>query len=289
MQTIVMGFTPDPDDAFAAYALALGKVPADGFRFLWRTGPIEELNRLCSLGAIDVAAVSSVYYPFIQETHDILRMGASVGRGYGPLLAAREPRTLDDLARGTIAVPGKTTTGAALVGLLLPGAATVACPLAEVVERVRSGAVDAGVLIHEDLLNSRHFGLHDVACLGREWQRRTGLPLPVGLNVIRRDLGPELCESFARSLRLSIAYALRRPEEAFRWARSFGRSPTEARSLEFTRMFANEDTRHLPADCELGLRRLFSELHQAGIAPPVRALRFVEGAPARRQEVICAP
>lgn len=285
MRTVTMGFTPDPDDAFAAFALAHGKVSTGSWKFCFETGPIEELNRRASRCELDVVAISSVHFPFVQSDYEILRSGASVGRGYGPVLVSREPRSVDELKNARVAVPGLTTTGAALLRLALPHATVVAAPFEAIRQLVQAGQVDAGVLIHEELLRAGERRLHKVICLGKDWSSRTDLPLPVGLNVIRRDLPEALRRDFCRSLRQSIQYGLTHPDEAFEWAKSFGRSPTPAAALRFVRMFANDDTVHFDAACEEGLRVLLRRLERAGLAPAVPRIAFVEPTQSGFEEV----
>lgn len=276
MITITMGFTPDPDDAFAAYALVAGRIKTPDLEVRYITRPIEELNCMAARNELDVAAISSVFYPSIHRDYRILRVGASVGRGYGPLVAAREPYSLEELAERTIAVPGNTTTGANLLRLFQSRAKTVAMPFDQIRAAICRGEVEAGVLIHEELLASSESGLHRVACLGEKWLCETGLPLPVGLNVIRRELGDTFCRRFASYLRESIAYAIARPEEAFEWASQYARSTSQDTAWRFTEMFANHDTLEFGPDCERGLRLLLRRLHDSGLAPRAPEPSFVE-------------
>jgi 1,4-dihydroxy-6-naphthoate synthase len=173
-------------------------------------------------------------------------------------------------------VPGETTTGANLLRLFQPRAETVAMPFDLIREAICEGQVEAGVLIHEELLAAAESGLHRVACLGERWLRETGEPLPVGLNVIRTSLGEPLCRRFASYLRESIAYAMARPREAFEWASRYARSTREEDAWRFTGMFANYDTLEFGPDCERGLRLLFRRLHRSGLAPRTPAPSFVE-------------
>jgi 1,4-dihydroxy-6-naphthoate synthase len=283
VRDLLIGFTPDPDDAFAYHALVHGKVTIPGCRPRFIAEPVDSLNRKASAGAIDVAAISSVHYPHIAGEYRILRSGASVGRGYGPALAARAATAPRDIVRDRVAIPGETTTGAALLRLFFPGARTVVMPHERIREAIAGGQVAAGVLIHEELLSYGEDGLRLVACLGKEWLRRTGSPLPVGLNVVRRRLGPELASEVARAVRDSVLLALRRPREALAWALNHGRGPGSPVGLRFIRMFTNEDTVRLPEDCVAGLGKLFEALRAAGLAPYVPERDLVE--PARRRGI----
>jgi 1,4-dihydroxy-6-naphthoate synthase len=278
MRDLLIGFTPDPDDAFAYHALVHGQVAIPGCAARFITEPIASLNRRASAGELDVAAISSVHYPHVAGAYRILRSGASVGRGYGPALAARSDLPLSALPRLEVAVPGDTTTAAALLRLFFPGVRTRPMPFEEIRPALVAGQVAAGVLIHEELLSYPEDGLRLLLCLGKEWRRRTQLPLPVGLNVAHRRLGPGLAREVARAVRDSIQRAIERPREATAWARTFGRGPGSPVALRFIHMFANADTVYFPRDCQAGLRELFARLHAAGLAPRAPAVRLVEPA-----------
>ena len=278
----MIGCTPDPDDAFAWHAIATRRdAPPRGVELDVRFAPIAELNDRTAAGALDIAAISSAFYPGIARDYAILRPGASVGRGYGPRLAARSGMTLADLDGRRVGVPGNTSTGTALLRLFAPGAILVPLPFEEIAARVGSGELDAGVLIHEELMSYGDHRLVSVACLGDLWTRMTGLPLPVGLNVVRRSLGQALCAELARCVRDSILYALAHREEATEWALRFSRAHRPGVAERFIAMFANSDTVSMPPDCVTGLERLFDELRRAGILGPddTAPLDLVEPAP----------
>jgi 1,4-dihydroxy-6-naphthoate synthase len=269
MREIVIGCTPDPDDAFAWHALATRQVaPPPGVELEVRFASIGELNDQTAAGAIDIAAISSVFYPRIARDYAILRPGASVGRGYGPRLAARSALSLDELDGKRVGVPGRTSSGTALLRLFVPGARLVPLPFEDVALAVAGGELEAGVLIHEELMSHGDHRLVSVACLGDLWMRRTQLPLPVGLNVIRRSLGQALCAELARSVRDSMLHALAHREEATDWALRFSKARHREVAERFIAMFANSDTVSLPPDCVRGLERLYAELRGAGLLRP---------------------
>lgn len=278
MKQLTIGFTPDPDDAFAYYALVTRKIPLPVRDVQFLTEPIDRLNRRAARGELDIAAISSVFYPFISDDYAVLRSGASVGRGYGPALASRKSVSLDRVGAMTVAVPGDTTTGAALLRLFYPGVATVVLPHDEIRDALAGGRVEAGVLIHEELLNYPERDLRRLECLGARWSSETGLPLPVGLNVVHRRLGFRRCAELETAVRDSIVYALNHREEATTWARRFGRRSSPKVALDFIDMFANSDTVHFPGDCERGLEELFRRLYAARLSPRVPLVRFVEPA-----------
>lgn len=276
MRTLTLGFTPDPDDAFAFYALVHGKIPTAGWTVSFRAEPIESLNSLADEEAIDIVAISSAHYPVIAKRYAILASGASVGRGYGPALAALEGTELDDLEGAEVAIPGDTTTGAALLRLLVPSAIPVVRPFDEIRNDIAEGRFRAGVLIHEELLNYPELGLRRLLCLGAEWSRQSGLPLPVGLVVVRRGLGRELTRDVARCVRDSVLFALSRRSEASTWARRFGRGPDSPVAERFINMFANADTVEAPLDVRRALVEFTGALSRAGLTPPLEFFDWIE-------------
>jgi 1,4-dihydroxy-6-naphthoate synthase len=254
-----IAFTPDPDDAFFLWALLHGRIEIDGCEIEWTARPIDEINRATRAGDYDLASISSVFYPSIASSHAILRSGSSVGRGYGPALVTREGDRRE-LAGETIVVAGDTTTGAGLVQAFIPRVRTRVCPLDRIRHEVGSGASIAGVLVHEELLDTTAPRLERRLCLGAEWTRRTGLPLPVGLFVARRELGSALLARIAEAVFRSTLHALENRVEAFAWASRFGVQRGVAVADRFIRMFANEDTLWMPEDVEAALPVLFEAM-----------------------------
>src|SRR5271165_1662400 len=205
---ISIAYTPDSDDAFYYDALESGHVSLHGYRPRFTRAPMSVLNREAVLGVHDVTAISSVVYPQIAERYAILSVGTSVGRGYGPVLVSKEEKSLDDLRGRRVGVPGVPTTGWFLLRCFCPEAITVEMAFDEIADAVADGELDAGVMIHEELLYYPHVGLQRVLDLGAEWCKRTGLPLPVGLNVARRDLGRARLEDICASIRASLEFGL---------------------------------------------------------------------------------
>lgn len=272
--------TPDPDDAFAWWAIATGRVAIEGCAFGVSSRPIQQINEACLRREIDIAAISSAAYPLMAEDYAILASGASVGRGYGPALATRDLAHPRDILGGAVAVPGDLTTGALLLRLFFPGVQTVSMPFDAIAPALVRGQIAAGVLIHEELLNWEAKGLRRLLCLGQEWQRQTGLPLPVGLNVVRRDLGDSRMRAIARAVHQSMLEADGHPDLATAHAMGYSIQAREGLGEEFIRMFANEDTLCLDSACRRALRVLFDWAHTAGLTPPVPHLEFI-GAPGR--------
>jgi 1,4-dihydroxy-6-naphthoate synthase len=257
--------TPDPDDAFAWWAIVQGRLTIPGCQVEVGAAHIQAINEMCLRRELDIAAISSAAYPLIAGDYAILSAGASVGRGYGPALATTHLTSPSELFGATVAVPGDLTTGALLLRLFFPGARTVAMPFDQVAAAVASGEVDAGVLIHEELLNWEAKGLHRLLCLGQEWQLRTGLPIPVGLNVVRRDLGPALAGEIAKIIREAMEMANRHPEAATAHAMGHSMEAKPGIAAKFIRMFANEDTLALDGECLTALRLLFRLARDRGL------------------------
>lgn len=263
-------YTPDPDDAFHYFALQHGHVPLtdESGRTIpaeFVTGHVHDLNRRALEEAIDVTAISSAFFPQIDERYVILSSGASVGRGYGPVLAVRRGERLDSLAGRRVAIPGATTTGAFLLHYFHEGFTPVAIPFDRVAETIASGEVDAGVLIHEELLHCAESGIEKLECLGRRWCRETGLPLPVGLVVARRELGEPLLTRIRKALSDSMLFALEHREEALTFARRFGRGSESRHREEFVDKFANSDTISMPEDVRRGLVELYRRAQVKGL------------------------
>jgi 1,4-dihydroxy-6-naphthoate synthase len=275
---LTIAYTPDSDDAFYYDALETGRVALPGFRPTFCRAPMSVLNREALHGVYNVTAISSVVYPQIAGRYAVLSVGTSVGRGYGPVLVSREERTPGELRGRRVGVGGIPTTGWFLLRLLCPGAVPVEMAYDRIAGAVAAGELDAGVMIHEELLYYPQLGLRRVLDLGAWWCERHGLPLPVGLNVVRRDLGRAAAERVCAAIRASLRHALDHEAEALARVSRFGRGPGGACTGRFVSMFANEDSLRLPADVRAALGVLFRETVEQGLAPALPALDVVEGA-----------
>jgi 1,4-dihydroxy-6-naphthoate synthase len=275
-----IAYTPDSDDAFYYDALEAGHVTLPGFRPVFFREPMSVLNHAAVRGFYDVTAISSVAYPQVAERYAILSVGTSVGRGYGPVLVSRGPLTLDELRGRPVGVGGIPTTGWFLLRCLCPEAVPVEMAFDQIGPAVAAGDLDAGIMIHEELLYYPQLGLHRVADLGAEWCRQYALPLPVGLNVIRRDLGAVAMERICAGIRRSLRRALDWPAEALDRVRRFGRGSEGQCTERFVAMFANRDSLRMPADVRGALRVLLCQVVDQGLADQVPALDIVEGVPA---------
>lgn len=274
---LTLACTPDPDDALRYCALETGRLslPA-GWSLTFEHRHISDLNESCRTTRHDVCAISSVFYPYIDQRYVILGSGASVGRGYGPVLACRAGEDLDDLTGRRVAVPGASTTGAFLLHYFHPGCTLVPTAFDTVADAILSGVVDAGVLIHEELLNHGEHSLHKLGCLGARWTAHTGLPLPVGLVVAKRSLGFRVICVIENLLHDSMAWALAHRDEAMAFASRFGRGPTSRVREDFVRKFADTDTLLMPPDVRLSLGTLYAKAFARGLIPQLPVLDVVD-------------
>jgi 1,4-dihydroxy-6-naphthoate synthase len=243
MTTIRVAHSPDSDDAFMFYALAKGLIDTGELRFEHVLSDIETLNREAFDGTYEVTAVSIHAYAHLDDRYALLGSGASMGDGYGPVLVAREPVNAEELASITVAIPGRLTSASLALKMWNPALQTVTRSFDEIMPAVSSGEVDAGVVIHEGQLTWEDEGFHKIVDLGVWWAEETdGLPLPLGGNVIRRDLGDEMCTSVAALLKQSIEYSLANRDQALDYALDYGRGLDRAKADQFVGMYVNELT-----------------------------------------------
>ena len=268
-------FTPDPDDAFAWWAIATDRVRVANCTFQLSPRHIHEINQACIQEELDIGAISSAAWPLLYKNYKILSAGASVGRGYGPALVTKSSDQLKLGAGAIVAIPGAQTTGALLLRLFFPGVRTVELPFDQIAAAVHRGDADAGVLIHEELLNWRATGLHRLACLGERWMQETGMPIPVGLNVIHRRLGDDLIARISAAIRESMIRANQDCVEARAWAMRYSRQAQAGIADEFIRMFANDDTLQLGDDCLAALRKLYAMAYERGLIPSIPPVETV--------------
>jgi 1,4-dihydroxy-6-naphthoate synthase len=268
VKTIRVAHSPDSDDAFMFYALAANKIDTGALSFSHELQDIESLNRRALAGELEVTAVSIHAYAYLAERYALLPHGASMGEGYGPCLIAREPLDRSQLAGKRIAVPGELTSAFLALKLYYPGAATEVVPFDRIMEHVAAGRADAGLLIHEGQLTFQDEGFHLVVDLGEWWSAETGgLPLPLGGNVIRKDLGPGLMREVSRLLRASIAYGLEHRQPALVHAQAYGRGLNDAQTDEFVGMYVNQRTLDYGADGQRAVQLFLDRGYDAGVIP----------------------
>jgi 1,4-dihydroxy-6-naphthoate synthase len=274
---LTLGHSPDPDDAFMFYALAHDKLDTGDLQFRHELQDIETLNRRALRGELEVTAVSIHAYASVLDKYALLPSGCSMGDRYGPMVVARQPLKVADLPSLRLAVPGTMTTAFLALRLLLPkGFVYEVVPFDQILSAVESGRFDAGLIIHEGQLTFQNQGLHLVVDLGVWWQEKTGLPLPLGGNVVRRDLGPELMRQISRLLKESIRYALAHRDAALDYALKYARDMDKGLADRFVGMYVNDWTLDYGPRGREAVGRLLDEGHKAGIIPNPVAVEFVE-------------
>jgi 5,8-dihydroxy-2-naphthoate synthase len=278
-QTIRVAHSPDSDDAFMFYALAEGKIDTGDLRYVHELADIETLNRRALAGELEVSAVSIHAYAHLADRYALLGSGASMGDGYGPRLVARSA-TPDDPRRALegrrIGVPGRLTTAYLALKLFQPSFEAVVLPFDEIEAAVDAGQVEAGLLIHEGQLTYADHGFALWADLGAWWLAETGLPLPLGGNVVRRDLGTRLMEQIAHDLRASIRYGLEHRTPALAHARQFSRGLSDERTDAFVGMYVNQWTLDYGPRGRAAVQRLLDEGHRAGVIPARVIADFID-------------
>ena len=276
-RTIRVGHSPDSDDAFMFYALTHDKLDNPlGLRFVHQLEDIETLNRRALGGELEVSAVSIHAFAHLADKYALLASGSSMGDRYGPMLITREPATLDDVRGKTIAIPGTLTTAYLALRLCLgKDVKTTVMPFDQILPAVAGGKVDVGLIIHEGQLYYEAKGLHKVVDLGQWWFEQTGLPLPLGGNVVRKDLGDDLVKEIARLLKASIQYALDHRQEALDYALKYARDLDPKLADRFVGMYVNEWTVDYGPRGREAVRTLLDRAAGAGLIPGRVDVQFV--------------
>jgi len=272
---IRLGHSPDPDDAFMFWALAEERIDARGFRFDHVLEDIQTLNEWALEGRLEVTALSLHAYPFVQEHYVLLPHGASMGAGYGPVVVAREPLARERLSEIEIAVPGRMTTAFLTLRLCIGDFSYREVAFDRILDEVRSGDAEAGLLIHEGQLTYGSLGLRKVLDLGEWWLGETGLPLPLGVNAARRDLGKDVLRRLSAVLHDSIDAGLQNREEAMAYAMQFGRGLDTELADRFVGMYVNELTRGYGEEGERAVRELLRRGEAIGAFDSPVAVEFV--------------
>ena len=277
-RTIHVAHSPDSDDAFMFYALAEGKIDTGDLRYVHELSDIESLNQRARQAELEVTAVSIHAYAYLWRDYALLGSGSSMGDGYGPRLVATRPRPSDPRAalRGLrVGVPGKLTTAYLALKLFQPDVVAVVIPFDQIEDAVHRGDVDVGLLIHEGQLTYADSGLHLWTDLGAWWLEDTGLPLPLGGNAVRRNLGRAVIDQIARDLRASIVYALEHRAPALAHAKQFNRGIGDERTDTFVGMYVNDWTVDYGPRGREAVQTLLDRGHAAGLIPERVAVEFV--------------
>jgi Predicted periplasmic solute-binding protein len=275
-RTITVAHSPDSDDAFMFYALANEKIDTGDLRFEHVLEDIQTLNEKAMRGVYDVTAISFHAYAYIADKYALLPHGASIGDNYGPIVVSREPIEAKDLSKVKVAVPGKLTSAFLALRIFNPEFAYEVVPFDRIIEAVQEGRADAGLLIHEGQLFYQSMGLHKVLDLGEWWHERTGLPLPMGGNAIRRELGPEVMRKVSGYLHESIKYSLEHREDALAYAMQFARDMKPELADRFVSMWVNDLTLDYTERGREAVRLLLKEGYERGIIPNRVEVEFID-------------
>ena len=270
-----LAHSPDSDDAFMFYALATGKVRLPGVKFTHILSDIETLNRAAHQETYDITALSFYGYSFVADKYVLLDCGASFGEGYGPIVVAAHPIKKTELAGHKVAIPGEMTTSYLALKLFEPNVETVTMPFDKILDAVQAKEVEAGLLIHEGQLLFSQIGLHRVVDLGQWWQETTGLPLPLGANAIRRQLGPDMGRKVARVIRDSVTYALEHREPALNYALQFARDMDPQLADKFIGMYVNRWTLDYGEEGRRAVRELLARGAAVGLVPASFKVEFL--------------
>ena len=274
--TIRLAHSPDSDDAFMFYALADGQIETEGINYVHELQDIETLNGRAMRGELDVTAVSIHAYAYLSDRYALLPHGASMGDGYGPMLVARTPMSRDDVRGKRIAIPGLMTSAYLALRLYQPDFVPVVVPFDQIDQKVIAGDVDAGLLIHEGQLTYKDDGLHLVADMGAWWLEKTGLPLPLGGNVIRKDMPRDIQRKVSRHLRESIAFGLDHRKNALDHAMRFARGLDRSKADTFVGMYVNDWTLDYGDKGRRAIRLFLDEGVKSGIIDHPVTVEFVD-------------
>jgi|SRR5580658_204696 1,4-dihydroxy-6-naphthoate synthase len=274
-----LGHSPDPDDAFMFYGLAKNLIPSGPYRFEHILQDIETLNQRARRGELEITAISIHAYPYVADKYALTSCGSSMGDGYGPMVIATKPVNLEDLRGKTIAIPGKLTTAYLALQLCIGKAGEafnpVVLPFDEIPGQVKAGVVDAGLIIHEGQLTYKQLGLHLIVDLGVWWQKKTNLPLPLGGNCIRKNLGQPVMQEVTNIIKQSIQFSLAHRPEAVEYALQFGRDLDKKLADQFVGMYVNEWTLDYGARGREAITKLLGEGAKAGLVPAIERIEFI--------------
>ena len=275
-RVISVAHSPDSDDAFMFYGLATHKLETDGLKFEHTLKDIQSLNEDAKNGVFDVTAISFHAYAYVSDKYALLPHGASIGDKYGPIVVAGEPREASEIGGMTIAVPGELTSSYLALRIFNKDFKHVVVPFDEIIDAVKRGDADAGLLIHEGQLFYNQMGLHKVLDLGEWWHEKTELPLPMGGNAIRRDLGNDLMQQVSKHLHASIVYSMENREDALAYAMQFARDMQPELADRFVAMWVNDLTLDYGDRGREAVKLLLAEGHKAGIIPHKVKIDFVD-------------
>ena len=274
---IQLGHSPDPDDAFMFYGLATGLLDSGGYKIEHILQDIQTLNTRAMKGELEVTAISLHAYPFVQDKYALMACGCSMGENYGPMIVSKKPMTVEELKHARIAIPGTMTTAFLAASLLLGrGFRNVVKPFDQILQYVKDGHADAGLIIHEGQLTYQNDGLVCCVDLGQWWMEKTGLPLPLGGNVIRRDLGMPRMQELTRLVKKSIQFSLDHREAAVAHALKYARDMDIPLADRFVGMYVNHWTLDYGEKGRAAVNRLMDEGAALGMFPKCTPVAFIE-------------
>lgn len=278
-QLLRLGHSPDPDDAFMFYALARDLIDAGPYRFEHVLQDIQTLNQRARKAELEITAISIHAYPYVAKDYALTSCGSSMGDGYGPMIVAKAPGSLQSLRGKRIAIPGRLTTAFLALQLCLGkeegNFTTEVVPFDEILQHVVQGKCDAGLIIHEGQLTFQQLGLHCLVDLGAWWKKETGLPLPLGGNCIRKDLGQQVMQEVTDILRKSIQYSLDHRPQAVEYALQYGRDLNRALADQFVGMYVNHWTLDYGPTGQTAITTLLKRGADAGLVPPVESIEYI--------------
>lgn len=273
---IRIAHSPDSDDAFMFYGLATHQVDEEGLEFEHTLRDIETLNRAAMEGTYEISAVSIHAYAFLADKYALLGSGASMGEQYGPMVISKEKFDLSELKNKKVAVPGKMTSAYLTLRIIEPDFEAVEVPFDEIIDEVQKGTVDAGLIIHEGQLQYQDMGLELILDLGKWWYEKYQLPLPLGGNAVRKDLGMDMMKKLARIQKKSIAYGLDNREEGIDYAMKYARDLPREKADAFVGMYVNERTLDYGPDGKKAVQLLLDLAHEKKIIPHKVEVEFID-------------
>jgi len=275
-RVIHIGHSPDPDDAFMFYGLASGKVKLDGIRIEHVLEDIQSLNERAMRAELEVTAISAHAFPYVADKYWIMRTGASMGEGYGPVIISRKYKSLDELKGKSVGTPGPLTTATLLFKIFTEGIDNIDMPFDKIMQAVDQGTVEAGLLIHEGQLTYHSLGYNKILDFGELWEEKTtGLPLPLGLDVVRKDLGEELAQKLSQGLKDSIRYGYEHQEESIPYAMQWGRGIDRQLGEKFVKMYVNELTIDMGERGKKAIELLFRLGYEKELIPKLGKFKMV--------------
>lgn len=275
-QIIKVGHSPDPDDAFMFYGLASGKVKLEGITIEHSLEDIQTLNERAMRGELEVTAISAHAFPYVADKYWIMRTGASMGEGYGPVIISKKYKSLDELKGKIVATPGKLTTATLLFKLFTNDIQNIDIPFDQIMDKVTSGEFDAGLIIHEGQITYQQQGFNKILDFGEHWDEFSkGLPLPLGLDVVRQDLGRELAITLSKGLKESINYGYTHQDEAIPYALEYGRGLNYQLGEKFVKMYVSELTIDMGEKGKKALELLFSIAHSKQLIKEIPTIELL--------------